>query len=108
MKIVNLTPHALTLKGVDGVLVVPPSGEVVRVSQTDTALGVVQVDGVELPLVAKQFGAVVGLPDAQDGVLFVVSGMVRSALTGRDDVWAPGPLLRDDAGNVVGANGLSR
>lgn len=110
MKLVNLTPHELKLHAPGGhVLTVAPSGDVARVAQTDTLTGAVVVDGVALPVNKKEFGDVVGLPAPQPDTAFVVSGLVLAALNGsRLDVFAPGALVRDDAGNVVGANGLSQ
>ncbi len=109
-KLVNLTPHALTVLAPGGQSVtLPPSGQVARVAQTDTLTGAVVVDGLALPVAKKSFGAVEGLPLALDGVAYVVSGLVLAALgDSRPDVYAPGTLVRDANGVVTGCNGLSQ
>ena len=57
-------------------------------------------------LVRVVFGEVVGLPDPTEGVIFIVSGLVRSAVPHRLDVASPGELVRDAAGAVVGCRNL--
>lgn len=113
MTLVNLTPHALTLVSATGEhTILPPSGSVARVTSTP---GTVEAR-VGFPcLVASPtvFGEVSGLPDPQDGTVFVVSGMVGSALAGRgrSDVFVPGTgpndgALRNEAGHIVGVTRL--
>ena len=43
-------------------------------------------------------------------VIFVVSALCAQSpeLVGRNDVFAPGEALRDNAGKIIGATGLSR
>jgi hypothetical protein len=105
MKILNLTPHALTLVGENGTLEVPPSGQVARLAVTRTVCAPVTIDGVTLPVSRPTLGDIVGLPAPQQGVLLVVSALVAEA-AGRADVMSPGELLRDAAGAVIGASGL--
>ena len=105
MKIKNLTPHSLTIVGANGTLVVPPSGIVARLAVTRTELSPVIVDGVLLPVSLPVMGEVKDLPVAEAGVIFVVSALVAGAVN-RSDVASPGELIRDAAGNVIGAKGL--
>lgn len=103
-QVLNLTPHALNIHSLDGsVKTLPPSGQVARCSSTTTQVG--EFDG--LPLFSTTFGDVVGLPDPQDGVLMVVSALVRQAVPHRKDVVSPGELVRDADGNPVGCKGLT-
>ena len=106
MKIINLTPHALTLLGAAGTLEVPASGKLARLAVTRTALDPVIVDGVSLPVSLPVLGEITGLPPAEDGVIFVVSALVAEASVDRGDVYSPGELLRSPAGVVIGAKGL--
>jgi hypothetical protein len=105
MRIENLTPHSLTLVGGNGTLVVPPSGIVARLAVTRAALDPVIIDGVSLPVSLPVMGEVEGLPTAVHGVILVVSALVAGAVN-RTDVYSPGELIRDGAGNVIGARGL--
>lgn len=105
MQIRNLTPHALTLVGDNGTVTVPASGQVARLAVTRTALDPITIDGVTLPVSRPTLGEIVGLPAPEPGVILVVSALVAEAAN-RGDVMSPGELLRDAAGNVIGARGL--
>lgn len=102
--LINLTPHRLDIVDADGnVVSVPPSGQVARVAQTREQRGT--IDG--LAVTYSTFGQVEGLPEPQDGVIYVVSGLVLAAVPDRADVFAPGEAVRDSEGRVIGARGLS-
>ena len=113
MTITNLTPHALVLIAPDGTeTVVPASGTVARVGSTP---GTVEAREGFPCMVASPtvFGEVTGLPEAQEGTMFIVSGMVGSALAGagRRDVFMPGTGPNDDArrnpaGHITGVTRL--
>lgn len=106
--IVNLTGHKLRLTDGRGIVVIPADGRARVVSQSETA-GYVDVDGLSHPLVITKLhtSEVVGLPEPQPGVLYVVSGLVASQVPGRDDVVAPGQIDRDPVnGRVVGCRGF--
>lgn len=98
MAFVNLTPHAIVI----GSLTIPASGVVARCAAKTSPAG--EVDGVTL--VRTEFGAVENLPDPEDGVVFVVSALVRAAVPSRTDVASPGDLVRNEAGQVVGCKNL--
>ncbi len=97
---VNLTPHRLVV--VDGPTI-EPSGEIARVDASHVVID--HVDGVNI--FAVHFGDVVGMPVAQDGVVFVVSALVAMRVR-RPDVMSPGQLVRDSQGRVIGCEGLIR
>ena len=101
LKLVNCTPHTVKLVNDFGILEMPSVG-VARVSSTQEEIG--RVIGV--PLVRATFGAVTGLPEPVEGTLYIVSALVRAALPGRADLASPGDLVRDEAGNVIGAKSL--
>lgn len=115
MRIINLTPHALHIRRVDGTdITVQPSGIVPRleVSRADCD-PVVCNDGVGIAVSSAAFGALTGMPEPHEiceEVVFVVSALCAQSpeLAGRTDVFAPGEVLRDSAGKIVGCTGLSR
>jgi len=81
-RVVNLTPHVVRLN--DGTEY-PPSGTVARVSTK-----YVQIRKLgSIPIYKTDFGNIVGLPEPEDGVIYVVSGMIASATPDRDDVVSP-------------------
>jgi len=109
MRLVNLTPHPITLISPTGEQVtVPPSGVVARVTEQMESLGEIMVEGVVLPVVKRAFGAVEGLPGPEPGVLYVVSALVAEAAwkAGRSDVVGLADFVRDEQGRVVGARAL--
>ena len=103
MTFLNYTPHALVLNSGE---VLEPTGEVARVSATFTDF----VDGV----CEQKFGEVTGLPEAKEGVTYVVSALVLSAakVAGRTDVVAPATghpqCVRNDKGQIVSVPGFVR
>lgn len=113
MRFVNLTPHAINIMG-DISVTVGPSGQSLRIATSMEPVG--NHDGVTL--YRAKYGAVElvdndtkavdpnGLPAVQDGVMYIVSGLVLDALKDRPDVAAPGELVRDDKGQPVGCKGL--
>lgn len=119
VKIVNLTPHSITLDGAAGSITVPPSGTVAKVSTDERvyAPGVFTAAGY-IPYINRKFGGVTGLPEQpENGAIYVVSSMVLSAV--EDDaklvirwwayLYAPdtGPTARrDEKGNVIAVTRL--
>ena len=102
---INLTPHALTIAGDQGSLELPPSGDVARLAVTRTALSPVVINGILFPVNRPTLGDISGLPEAREGVIFIVSALVAETAN-RPDVFSPGELVRDEAGRVIGARGL--
>ena len=98
----NLTPHAIHIITEGGTVTVAPSGTVARCSSASTPAG--EVNGIALS--RTTFGAVTGLPEPVEGVILVVSALVRAALPTRTDLASPGELVRDAAGAVIGCKGL--
>jgi hypothetical protein len=106
-KLVNLTPHEVRIIGVNGEITIPPSGQVARVSVTQETVGVVVVEGVEVPLKRTKYGEVMGVPEPEEGTYYIVSQLVLAAAD-RDDLVAPDTAnaVRDENGQIVGVPGL--
>ena len=110
MKVVNLTPHAITLmpEGPDGPMVtIPPSGQVARCAVDRVQVNTFTVDGITVPVNQTQFGAVTGLPVPQPDTIFVVSALVAQAVPDRQDVFIVDDAVRDDQGRIIGARALA-
>jgi len=99
MKVVNLTPHKIVMN--DGTEYAP-SGEIARVSAGYSEFN-------ERGICTATFGSVSGLPDPADDTLYVVSGMVASAVK-RADVVAPATghpeCVRNEKGHIVSVPGF--
>jgi hypothetical protein len=107
---VNLTPHPVTIFGDDDteVTTIPTSGMVARLTETATETETGSIDGIAS--VAVTLGAVDGLPDPTDGVIYIVSmpllmGMRASGNT-RMDVRYPYGQVRDAEGRIMGCRSL--
>lgn len=105
--VVNLTPHAITLRDPEGVdHIIRPHHTPARVDIVAGALD--SAAGCPVPVAEpNQYLAVTGLPDPVPGVLFVTSSPVASRAL-RRDVVTPGDLVRDEAGRVVACRRLDR
>ena len=115
--IVNLTPHELNIHvypAVGGTTVVSVhSSGVARCAETVRPTGDTighYPSPVGVPIVETTYGDVEGLPAPVAGTRYVVSRIVRSALGAgtRPDVLCPGKGVRDEAGRIIGCEGLSR
>ena len=103
MKIVNLTPHEITLVKGSSKEILPSEG-LARCSVITEQLG--DVNGY--PINKNRFGEVTGLPDPQPETMYVVSQIVAQALKGlRDDLLIVDKTVRDDAGRICGCTAFA-
>lgn len=102
----NLTPHDINIVSQDGspVATIPYSGTVARVRQTTVPAGT--IDGI--PITRSEFGEVTGLPEPQAGIYYVVSLATAKAAAHRDDLLVTNQAVRDEHGNILGCQSLSR
>jgi len=107
-KLVNLTPHTVTLVCGNKTVDIQPSGQVARVSATAQQVGTITIDGFDFPVVKTVFGDVQGLPEPAENTIYIVSTLVLSAAQGRNDLVAPntGAAIRDADGKIVGVPGF--
>ena len=102
--LVNMTPHALNIVIDDEVTIaVAPSGVVPRVST--------KIEKIADGIVTTKMGDVEGLPEVIPGKLLIVSALVKSAASNRDDLVGPDTsptgAIRDDLGRIVGVRGIT-
>lgn len=98
--IINLNKHTINII-IDGEMAeIAPSGQVATVSVKSVQVG--SVNGI--PLFRSEYGDIVGLPEPQDGVLYLVNMLVgqRGAAEGRTDLIGPdsGPSAIRENGQV--------
>jgi len=108
MKIVNLTPHKITMKrtvrqfsGMESVLQIPSSG-IARCSGSSTVAAT--VEGVTF--YTSTYGEIEGLPAPVAGTILIVSRMAMAACPTRLDLACPIRLVRDDQGRITGCEGI--
>jgi len=103
-KIINLTPHEVTLVDDNGNIITtfPPSGIVARVS-----VKIVRVTTINnIPVTTSSFGEVENLPEPNDEEVFIVSSLVAQRCKHRKDVFIPNESVRDDKGRIIGCRSL--
>lgn len=113
MKLVNLTPHHITIHaeafaGFSAQVELPASGTVARCTVDSRSLGTVEHGGVAIPVTTSTIGAVTDLPEPSDVVSYIVSRIVAEACPTRADLYFPGEAIRDAGGRIVGCRGLCR
>ena len=109
MKFINMTPHTVNVVNAQGEAVAnfAPSGEIARQTVARELVG--DFDGVEI--YATKFGEPSPLPPQEDGVGYIVSAQYANGLRAsgdkRTDIFTPGEAKRNEAGQVIGCNGLN-
>lgn len=104
IRIINLTPHTVTVLRGDTAIEYPPSGAVARCATQRTVIG--SLNGI--PINQTEFGEVSGLPEPAPGVYYIVSALVAQALPQRDDLLIPDDVVRDEAGRIIGCRAFAR
>lgn len=101
MKIINLTPHSITI----GAITIPGTNTPAR---CDTITEPFYVQDCPVPVVRQSFGDVHGLPDPAPSTIYIVSMPVAQAVgRSRDDVFVPGEQIRDETGRIVGCRSIA-
>ena len=107
--VVNLTPHALVVRPDGGpTLRWEPASEPARLDEHASPAAPLVTEGGPVPVVQVDYtGDVEGLPDPQDGVVYVVSRVVAAAVD-RPDVLFPQGEVRDSSGMITHCRALGR
>ena len=105
MEFINLTPHDINLIDENGnPVLVRASGTLARCKVTTEKVG--SVNGIKINV--SHFGEIEGLPEPEEGKIFIVSAMILTALHGtREDVLGVSEYIRDTEGKIVGAKALT-
>lgn len=114
MKVINLTPHAITfyLKNpeehtMSELLTVQPSGQVARVTAKTVVIHE-GLPGLPIPVTTTAYGEVEGLPAPEEDTIYIVSSLVAQRCRDREDVFIPNESVRDKDGRIVGCCSLGR
>jgi hypothetical protein len=114
---INLTPHVVRLfeentpSTIYGDVDTHPKliCRLVSVGQARVPFDDNEVDRIgPVPVMEPVFGSPSGLPDPQEGVVYITSLLVAQNTPGRTDVLAPVRLVRDEDNRVVGCRALTR
>ena len=120
MKIINLTPHPITIT-VNNKTVKYPAEQPLRLKEETKLIDYIEEEIISLgvyddpyespsivkiPLYKKRF-IVENLPPRQSNTLYIVSSIVAQLCPDRDDFIVPNDLIRDEQGRVVGARSFA-
>jgi hypothetical protein len=116
VRVVNLTPHPVTLIGDRGEVTIPPSGQVVRAREVREVLGTVEIDGTgTLPVLRVSYAEPEGIPEPlEPETIYIVSALAAAAIRAHcpaevaDRFFLVGDTVRDESGRIVGARALAR
>ena len=82
---------------------IPPEPLPARVTTVEEVVGLSDAGGLIVTVSRHTFRQIEGLPEPKPDTIFIVSGMVRDALEGRQDVLAPDTgktAIRNQQGQV--------
>ena len=109
LTIINLTPHTIKLNSGKEF---PPSGMVARVSAKFSNVTSPELLREEIYVYRVEYGEIEGLPEPEEGKLYIVSAMVLEAgkRIGRNDLLAPATghpeTVRNEQGQIVSVPGF--
>lgn len=101
----NCTPHPITLRKGDRVMIIEPSGIIPRVTTNQLPMG----SWAGFPINKNVYGKIEGLPAPMPAISLIVSAMVLSAAVGRIDLIAPDTgkdAIRDSDGKIIAVTGF--
>ena len=98
--LINLTAH--TINEVTTGVSIPPSGRVARVKASTRKIN----EFLGYPIFESTFGPVEGLPEPEEGVMYIVSALCMNACPERYDLLSPGSLVRNEHGQPSGCVGF--
>jgi hypothetical protein len=108
VELINLTPHDIVLIVGDDRVVIPRSGNILRLPESISESETVNYDGREILLVTKtlQIADARALPVVTNRY-YIVSLPIAQAIA-RSDFLVPDDPIRDSEGRVVGCKRLAR
>lgn len=115
MKIINLTPHPLVIYDDSGITDAahilgqwPPTGTMARLPERIVPIPPITTDQGVMPTMGVSYDeGIEGLPEPQEGTVFVVS-RVLAAEVPRPDVYFPFGEVRDADGRIIGCRALGQ
>jgi len=94
VRVRNYTGHPLTITVGNKSVTVKSEGRA-RIDSGIEEVGTIEFEGLEVPLIELREKQILGLPEPEDDVIYVVSGIVATAAQ-RVDVVAPSRVSREE------------
>lgn len=112
MEIINKTNHKVTILDASGneVTTYIPKGKAARIVSDFAYVDMLQINGTMVPLSEPYSRKCTGLPPEKEGVIFIVSTVVREFHKNRKDLISPDPqkIVYNCNGYPKGCLGLVR
>ncbi|MGD2247260.1 MAG: hypothetical protein PVF58_02565 [Candidatus Methanofastidiosia archaeon] len=104
--LVNLTPHDVVIRQNEEDIIIPRSGVIARVKETE--IHTETIDGVQITDI--RYDKTLNLPPPEENTYYIVSVVVAYANKDRNDLVFPDGLnaYRDEKGQIVAVPGLRR
>lgn len=104
-RIINLTPHVVTIYKNDEVFVrFAPEDIPARVSFRNVLVD--DLDGI--PVSTTVYSDIKGLLPEREDTIYIVSRMIAERCKDRRDLYVPNDMVRDEFGNNIGCRSLTR
>ena len=100
VRIRNLTGQPLALYVEEKEVIVLPSEGRVWLNANYEWVDYVEVDGYPIPVVRATQPTLRGLPEPEEGTLFVVTGLVAAAHPERNDLLSPARIVREGTQSI--------
>jgi len=103
MKIINKTPHPVNVITDKGTITFPKAEDPIRLSSEAERNALIE----GIPVFSVTYGSG-NMPEMADGVIYIVSALVRSTYPDRTDLVVPHDVVRDENGNIIGCKGFAK
>jgi hypothetical protein len=101
IRFVNLTQHPIAVYTGQDIVTHPTTGMVARLMTKQIVVGHIN----DVPIIRTEWGDIIGLPEPEEGVIYITSSIVANAAQRRDVVspcTSPQFGVRDENGYVIG------
>ena len=107
--LVNMTPHDIVLlNDTTVILELPPSGNTIRLDQTDEMVDDLMISDHQIEIVHTVFESAVSLPEILPNTFYIVSALVANAYPERFDFLIVARTVRDENGRIKGCTAFAR
>lgn len=106
-KLINLTPHSITIVGADGaeIMTLPSAGNA-RLGENKIVDDTVITDDGVVPTGTISYATGKDIPEPQDDTFYIVSTLTALGVSGREDFLSPADFVRDENGRIFGCRAL--
>jgi hypothetical protein len=107
VRVVNLTPHPVTVYSGDAVVASwPPAGPFARLAEIRDERQTLSTHAGDVPVIGITYSEEIAeLPEPSRGTVYVVSRVLAAAVP-RHDLFAPVDEVRDSEGQIIGCRAL--